>query len=81
MKPKDVSIDHLTLQFPGISAEQGRLMALEIAAALASAGAMPAAGDFPAIQVEMSIAAKSSRADLVSRVVSETLRQLNRGTS
>lgn len=79
MPAATVTIDRLTVQFPGITPEEGRKLALQIAADLAAAGAMPAAGDFPVVRVEMAVAAKSNHSDLAARIVAEAIRQLRRG--
>jgi hypothetical protein len=77
MRPLD--IDRLSLELPGGVAEGGRDMAVEIATRLAAAGALPAAGDYPDVRVEIQAAANERRSDLTARIVAEALRQLRRG--
>jgi hypothetical protein len=75
---KPLSIDHMTLELPG-PVDRGRNMAVEIATLLAAAGALPAAGDYPAIPIEVRAEPNQGEADLTARIVAEALRQLQRG--
>jgi hypothetical protein len=72
-------IDRLSLEMPGSVTEGGRDMAVELAIRLAAAGALPAAGDYPAVRVEIQAAPNEKRSDLTARIVAEALRQLRRG--
>ena len=68
----------MTLELAG-TVDRGRNMAVEIATRLAAAGALPAAGDYPAIRIEVRTAPNQGEADLTARIVAEALRQLRRG--
>jgi hypothetical protein len=76
-------IDRLSLEIPGempgVIAEGGRDMGVEIATRPAAAGALPAAGDYPAVRVEVPAMPNEQRSDLIARIVAEALRQLRRG--
>jgi hypothetical protein len=71
-------IDKLSLELPGYAAEDGRNLALDIVAALAAAGALPEAGDYPALRVEVPAAERRQGPNLTARIVAEVLRQLRR---
>jgi hypothetical protein len=53
---------------------------LRIAAQLAEAGGLPAAGDIPRLAVSVPAAHRVYMPDLAQRIVGETLRQLWRST-
>jgi hypothetical protein len=76
----DMRIDRLIVRAPGLSESQGRQLALRIAAQLAEAGGMPAAGDIPRLEVSAPAARPVDVPDLAQRIVDEALRQLHRGT-
>jgi hypothetical protein len=69
-------IDRMTMEIPGVSAEDARRIALTVAASLGAAGALPATGDLPSIQVEVVTSMGSQPSELVGRIVAATLRQL-----
>jgi hypothetical protein len=71
-------IDRLIIRAPGLSEAQGRQLALGIAARLAEAGGMPAAGDIPRLEVRAPAAHRADGADLAERIVDAALRQLRR---
>jgi hypothetical protein len=75
-----IDIDRLALELPGATAEEGRRMAVDIVAALAAAGGLPAAGDYPTIRVTVPAAAHERAADLTARIVASAIRELRRGT-
>jgi hypothetical protein len=74
-----IDINRLALDLPGGTAEEGRRMALDIVAALAAAGGLPAAGDYPAIRVTVQAQAHDRGADLTGRIVASAIRELRRG--
>ncbi len=69
-------IDRLVIDVPGGSADQGRELALLVAAGLAAAGALPQAGDLPTLRVAVSAEATTDPTTLARRIVSATLRAL-----
>jgi FlaA1/EpsC-like NDP-sugar epimerase len=76
----DMNIDRLIVRAPGLSEDQGRRLALQIAAQLAPAGGLPAAGDLPRLEVRAAAARSVDVRDLAQRIVDEALRQLRRST-
>jgi hypothetical protein len=75
-----MQIDRLIVHAPGLSAAQGRQLALRIAAQLADAGGVPAAGDIPKLEVRAPDGWRADLPDLAQRIVDEALRQLRRST-
>jgi hypothetical protein len=73
-----IEIEQMKLELAGMSAEQGRWLALRLAEALGTAGGFPAAGDIPALRVELSAEPHSEPSLLVRRIVAELLAQLRR---
>lgn len=73
-------IDRLIVHAPGLSESEGRQLALQIAAQLAEAGGIPAAGDIPRLGVRARAARRVDVPDLAQRIVDEALRQLQRST-
>lgn len=71
-------IDRLLLHIPGSSAEHGRKVAALVAAGLANAGAMPLAGDLPALRVTVTADHRTDPATLARLIVDATLRDLAR---
>jgi hypothetical protein len=69
-------IDRMIVELPGGSADQGRQVALLVAAGLAAAGALPQSGDLPHIRVTISGSPKSDPISLARRIVQATLREL-----
>jgi hypothetical protein len=76
----DMRIDRLIVRAPGLSESQGRQLALRIAAQLAEAGGMPAAGDLSRLEVSAPTAHPVNVPDLAERIVDQALRQLRRST-
>ena len=76
----DMNIDRLIVRAPGLSEDQGRRLALQIAAQLAQAGGLPAAGDIPKLDIRAAAARSVDVPDLARRIVDEALLQLRRGT-
>jgi hypothetical protein len=76
----DMNIDRLIVHAPGLSEDQGRQLALRIAAQLAQAGGMPEAGDIPKLELRAASAHSVDVPDLAWRIVDQALRQLRRGT-
>jgi hypothetical protein len=68
----------MQMEIPGRSAADGRRVALLVAAGLAEAGALPAAGDVPAVQIELVAETNVNDAELAQRILAETLRHLRR---
>jgi hypothetical protein len=75
--PQAARIDRLVLQMPGGSADQGKQIAMLVAAGLAAAGALPQAGDLPHLRIEVSGDARTDPETLAGRIVEATLRQLS----
>jgi hypothetical protein len=73
-------IDRLSLELRGGVAQGGRDMAVDLATRLAAAGALPAAGDYPAIRIQVQALPNERQSDLTARIVAEALRHLRRGT-
>ena len=73
-----LTIDRFVLDMPGGSAADGRQVAQLVAAGLAAAGALPEAGDLPALRVTLTEPAGHDPARLAERIVAETLRALSR---
>jgi hypothetical protein len=71
-------IDRLTISAPGLSEGEGRRLALQIAAQLAAAGGLPAAGDIPQLTVRVPAGHRVDVPDLAQRIVDDALRQLQR---
>jgi hypothetical protein len=71
-------IDRLTVSAPGLSEGEGRQLALHIAAQLAAAGGLPAAGDIPQLAVSVPAGHRVDVPDLAQRIVDDALRQLQR---
>jgi hypothetical protein len=73
-----LQIDRMKVEIPGISAEEGRRVALLVAAGLAEAGAMPAVGDIPAVQIELVPDTEANGSELARHIIAATLRHLRR---
>ncbi len=71
-------IDRLTLSLPFGSAEYARRVATLVAAGLAGADGLPAAGDVPTLCVTIESGPLPSPATLARRIVAATLRDLAR---
>jgi hypothetical protein len=72
----DIHIDRLVLQVPGLAEDEGRQLALQVAAGLAAAGGLPEAGDIPALQLEVVADPRAGLPHLADRIVADMLRQL-----
>ena len=57
---------------------QARELALRVAEMLATAGAMPAAGDIPAVKIDLTAEIGSDPLELAERITEEVIRQLRR---
>jgi hypothetical protein len=77
-KPKTAQVDRLLLEIPGGSADRGRKVADLVAAGLAAAGALPAAGDLPTLRVAIRAQPNEDAESLARRIVAATLRDLAR---
>lgn len=75
-----IDIERLTIKVPGLSKEEGQQLALRIAANLSTAGGLPAAGDIPALQLDVAAELGTGVPSLADRVVKELLLQLSRET-
>jgi hypothetical protein len=73
-----LEVDRMVLEVSGVSAEAARRIALETAARLAEAGALPQAGDIPALRVELAAAQVPAPDALAQHVIGAALRQLRR---
>lgn len=78
MPPARLQIDHMVFEIAGVSAEAGRRIALETAARLAAAGALPQAGDIPTLRVELGAEQAPAPDALAQHVIGAALRQLRR---
>jgi hypothetical protein len=78
MPRNGLHIDRMRVEIPGISAEEGRRVALLAAAGLGEAGAMPASGDIPAVRIELSADHRADVWELARRIVTATLQHLQR---
>lgn len=78
MSGNRTQIGRMTVEVPGASAEQGRGLALLVAARLAEAGGMPASGDIPALSVEVVGDHRLEPSELARRIVAAMLRELQR---
>jgi len=72
-----IHIDRLAVEASGLSPEEGRRLALAIAAGLAGAG-LPLAGDVPVMRVAVAKPAGATPHDVARRAVADILRQLRR---
>jgi hypothetical protein len=79
MPTRHLQVDRMVLEVSGVSAEAARRIALETATLLAEAGALPQAGDIPALRVELAAARVPAPDALAQHVIGAALRQL-RGT-
>jgi hypothetical protein len=79
MMPREaIQIDRMKIEIPGSSAAEGRRIALLVAAGLADAGALPAAGDIPTVQIELVADTDANHSELARRIITEALRYLRR---
>jgi hypothetical protein len=76
---RSLHIDRLSLELNGDVVPGGRDMAVELITRLAAAGGLPAAGDYPVVQVTVPMVPHERRSDLTARIVAEALLQLRRG--
>jgi hypothetical protein len=70
-------IDRLTLEIPDMSAAEARDLALRVAAGLAETHTLPAAGDIPALAIELVADPRSGLSLLADRILAELIRQLD----
>lgn len=73
-----IRIDRMKMEIPGGSAAAGQRIALSVAAGLAEAGVLPAAGDIPVVQIELTAATDADESELAQRIIAATLRHLRR---
>lgn len=78
MPRRSIAIDRMTMEVPGISAEEGRRVALLVAAGLGAAGALPAAGDMTAVRIELTADRNAGTAALARHIIAAILQQLRR---
>jgi hypothetical protein len=71
-------IDRLTLEVPGLSASDGRRLALQVAAGLKAVGAAGGACDIAALRLDLTAAPNAGVDELARQVVAEVLRQVQR---
>lgn len=72
-------IDRLTLEAPKLTENAARDLALNLAEVLgAMAGAMPAAGDIPALRLEVVADHETGARQLAEQVAREIVRELRR---
>jgi hypothetical protein len=76
--PQTAQIDRLLLEIPGDSAHRGREVARLVAAELAAADALPAAGDLPTLRVTIRAEPQEDAQSLARRIVAAMLRDLAR---
>ena len=76
-EPQAWQMDRLVLEMPGGSADRGREVASLVAAGLAAAGALPAAGDLPFLRVAVRAEPQES-AELLARRIVALVRDLAR---
>jgi hypothetical protein len=74
----EVRIDRLTLQVPGLTPAQGRRLALQVAAGIATAGAAGGGRDIPALRLDLTAAPGAGADVLAEQIVAEVLRQVRR---
>jgi hypothetical protein len=74
----DIRIDRLALQVPGLTAADGRRLALQVAHGLAAAGAAGGGRAVPALRLDMTAAPGAGVDELAEQIVAEVLRQLRR---
>jgi hypothetical protein len=72
-------IDRMTVELPGAVAGDPREVALQIVAELAAAGGLPAAGDYPALRLQVPARPGEPAAALTRRIVEQAQRELRRG--
>jgi hypothetical protein len=77
-RPQTAQVDRLLLEIPGGSADQGRKVARLVAAGLAAAGALPAAGDLPTLRIAIRAEPQDDAESLARRIVAGMLRELAR---
>jgi hypothetical protein len=76
----EIRIDRLSLQVPGLSAAEGRRLALQVAEGLGALGAAGGGRDIPTVRVDLTAASKTSMDELAVKIVAEVLRQVDRLT-
>jgi len=74
----EVRIDRLTLQVPGLTPAEGRRLALQVAAGIATAGAAGGGRDIPTLRLDLTAAPSAGVDALAEQVVAEVLRQVRR---
>lgn len=78
MRGAAIQIDRMRMELPGSSAAEARRVALLVAAGLAEAGAMPAAGDVPAMHIELVADTNANDWELARRLTAAILHYLRR---
>jgi hypothetical protein len=73
-----VQIDRLILQVPGLSAADGRRLALLVARGLGTAGAAGGGRDLPAVRLDLAAPPGAGVDELARRIVAAVLDQIGR---
>jgi hypothetical protein len=74
----EVRIDRLTLQVPGMTPAEGRRLALQVAAGIATARSAGGGRDIPALRLDLTAAPGAGVDVLAEQIVAEVLRQVRR---
>ena len=74
----EVRIDRLTLHVPGLTPAEGKRLALQVAAGIATAGVAGGGRDIPALRLDLTAAPGTSVDTMAEQLVAEVLRQVRR---
>ncbi len=74
----EVRIDRLILQVPGLTPAEGKRLALQVAAGIATARAAGGGRDIPALRLDLTAAPGGSVDALAEQLVAEIRRQIQR---
>jgi hypothetical protein len=74
----EVRIDRLILQVPGLTPSEGKRLALQVAAGIATARAAGGGRDIPALRLDLTAAPGGSVDALAEQLVAEIRRQIQR---
>jgi hypothetical protein len=77
---KDVRIDHMALDLPGVSAAGMRRIAMMVAEGLSAAGGLPQSVEAPRLSVTIDPGAVRDEAAWARLIIAATLRDLARTT-
>jgi hypothetical protein len=72
----EISIDHLTLELPGMPESEGRRLASRIGDGLASMDMTGLRGDIPSLRIDLTAGNASGTSELARHIVQEIQRQL-----